>query len=192
MEVFQMTEEREYQVAAARAEALATIERLNGLRPRDTSFDEPREWQRREREPEPESEPDKSEQLATAPVDWWKEIDQRIDQRINAAILATWKEIDRRINAAILHEHEHLCEGIGESFTENLTEMTAEFNGKLNALRAEVRELKAEAVRTFGNRLDSALAKATELCDRLERREPSGQVTIDLPPLPRRPGRDVN
>jgi hypothetical protein len=149
MEVFQMTDEREYQVAAARAEALATIERLNGLRPRDTSFDEPREWQAPDA---PEREVRYSERTTTRPA---------------------------------AKQTETADDYIAELLATVIAELTPEFDRKIDAVRAEVRELKAEAIRAFGDRLDRTLAKATELCDRLERREPSGTV-IDLPPLPTR------
>jgi hypothetical protein len=140
-------------------EAYETLQRLNGLSVRDTSFDAPQEWQL----PEPEDEVRYTEPTMTR----------------RAAAVAEPPP------AGVSEEY------IVELVAHALAELTAEFDHKIDAVRAEVRELKAEAVHTFGNRLDSALAKATELCDRLERREPSGQV-IDLPPLPRRTGRDVN
>jgi hypothetical protein len=76
-------------------------------------------------------------------------------------------------------------EYIVELVAHALAELTETYDRKIDAVRAEVKELRAEAIRAFGDRLDRTLAKATELCDRLERREPSGTV-IDLPPLPTR------
>jgi hypothetical protein len=73
-----------------------------------------------------------------------------------------------------------------------IAELQNEFDDKLAVLRAEVRELRAAAIGNIHEQLTRTVAKCDELVARLERREPMSGNVVDLPPWPRRTGRDVN
>ena len=79
-------------------------------------------------------------------------------------------------------------EYIVELVAHALAELTAEFDRKIDAVRAEVKELRAEAIRAFGDRLDTAITKCDALVARLERGSQERGQVIDLP----RATRNVN
>jgi hypothetical protein len=80
---------------------------------------------------------------------------------------------------------------IAELIATVVADVQDEFNAKLDALRAEIRELRSIGVADLREQLTRTLAKCTELVDRLEKREPMRGEVLDLPPLPSR-ARNVN
>jgi hypothetical protein len=81
---------------------------------------------------------------------------------------------------------------ISELIATVIAEVTAEYDRKLGALRAEVREIRTTALGDFAQNLKHAVARVDELVTKLDRtREPERGTVIDMPnPLPSR--RDYN
>jgi hypothetical protein len=81
---------------------------------------------------------------------------------------------------------------ISELIATVIADVTAEFDRKLDALKAEVRELRSIGVADFREQLNRTVGKCDELISRLEKREPMRGDVIDLPPLPRRDRTGMN
>ena len=101
----------------------------------------------------------------------------RISEAVTTPPPATAPTIEPPVEGTALHE----------LLSRLYADLRDEFNEKLDALRAEVRELRSIGVADFREQLNRTVAKCDELVDRLERREPRGEV-LDLPSWSTRTG----
>jgi hypothetical protein len=135
-------------------EARETLARLDGLQMREqTGFDESREWQRRES-------PDDEEIVYSTPT----------QTRRTPAV------VEQPPAAGVSEEY------IVELVAHALAELTETYDRKIDAVRAEVKELRAEAINDLSQKLDRALGRCDTLIERLDNmREPDRAKIIDLP-----------